>query len=446
MEEENIMAEVTMPRLSDTMTEGTIGRWLKQEGDQVQKGDILVEIETDKATMELEAYESGVLQKIMVPDGQLVPIGETIAMIGDSAAESTPAAAEQPVQQKETVAPAAAGADGNGRAAPQPAPAAAPAPTVIAAGEHIKASPLARRVAADYGVDLGQVQGSGPGGRIIRENVETFYQQHGTGAATQAQPPQAAAPQQAAAPATQPAGPPPPQTMSGVEPQPLTRMRRAIAQRMSEAKNGTPHFYVTSDIDMGELLALRRQLNDSGAADVKISVNDFIIKAMAKTLREFPELNSSYVMGDDGQVGIVQHEHVNINVAISIDEGLIVPVVEDADTKSLGTIAAEVKDLAARAREGKIKQHELEGGTFTVSNMGMFDVSDFIAIITPPQAGVLAISSIIQQPVVRDGEIAIADMMSVTLSADHRVVDGATGAKCIHAFKRLMQSPLKLLV
>jgi pyruvate dehydrogenase E2 component (dihydrolipoamide acetyltransferase) len=225
-------------------------------------------------------------------------------------------------------------------------------------------------------------------------------------------------------------------------------MRRAIAHHMTESKHGTPHFYVTIDVEMDEALALRRQINDSGASPTKISVNDLIIKAIAKALTEFPSLNSRFVQhpNGNGQSGMFYHDHININVAIAVDDGLIVPVVVDADKKSVGTIATEVKDLATRARQGTIKQTELEGGTFTVSNLGMFDVAEFAAIITPPQAGVLAIGSIIEQPVVRNGEIVIANVMKATLSGDHRVVDGATAARCMQVFKQFLLSPLKLLV
>ncbi len=426
------MAEVTMPRLSDTMSEGTIGKWLKQQGDQVSKGDVLVEIETDKATMELEAYEEGILQQILVADGETVPIGQAIAMIGDGSeqpAASSPEPAPQPTSKPQPATP--------------PPAAAAPSPTADHTddhGERVLASPLARRIAEERGIDLRQVQGTGPNGRIIRENVES-YQEAAPTTKTDPATTQPTSPQRSTTPPAAAATPP-----EGSTVQSLSRMRRAIAQKMTEAKNGTPHFYITAEIAMDETLALRKQINDSHASPVKISVNDFIIKAMAKTLAEHPELNRSYVVAEDGTPGIVEHPDINISVAMAVDEGLIVPVVAQADKKSLGTIAAEVKELATLAREGSIKQHQLEGGTFTVSNLGMYEVTTFTAIITPPQAGVLAIGSILEQPVVRDHELTIGHMMYVTLSADHRVVDGATAARCLHAFKRMLQSPLKLLV
>lgn len=430
------MAEITMPRLSDTMSEGTIGRWLKQPGEQVAKGDVLAEIETDKATMELEAYESGILQNVLVEAGQTVPIGQVIAVIGDSASVPESSPSGNGTAQPEPAAPPTA--------PKQPEPAAHTVTHPVSTSDHVKASPLARRVATDYGIDLRLIQGTGPGGRILRENVETYYQHHGTEAAGKEH-----APPQPTQPADAPAAVQAPVSVSASDqtpPQPLSRMRRAIAQKMTEAKNGTPHFYVSTVVDMGEALALRQQINQSQAAPVKVSINDMIIKAIAQSLRAHPVLNSSYVVDQQGQAGIVQHDHVSISVAIAVDEGLIVPVVRDANTKSLGTIAAEVKDMAARARDGSIKQSELEGGTFTVSNLGMFDVSEFIAIITPPQAGVLAVGSVLEQPVVRNNEIVIAHTMHATISADHRVADGATAARCIQTFKELLQTPLKLLV
>lgn len=430
------MAEVTMPRLSDTMQEGTIGRWLKKPGDPVERGDILAEIETDKATMELEAYESGTLQEILVQEGQAVPIGTPIAMIGEGAAR-TPSTNGAGAQSTTEAPP-----HPSRQPASQPAPqqATAPAAAVTPAGERVKASPLARRVAANYGIDLRQVAGSGPGGRIIRDNVEAFFQEHGAAAPPSRQP----APPQAESRAA--AIPPAPQPADISAKKPLSRMRHAIATRMSQAKHGMPHIYVTSEIDMGAALELRAQINESGAAPVKVSVNDMVVKAVARALRDFPILNSSYVVDEEGQPGIVEHPDVNVNIAVAVDDGLIVPVVRNADTMSLGAIAARVKDLAARTREGTIKQSELEGGTFTVSNLGMYDVVEFAAIITPPQAAVLAVSSTRRVPVVRGDQVTVADMMNVTISADHRVTDGATAARYVQRLKELLEAPLHLLV
>ncbi len=490
------MAEVTMPRLSDTMEEGTIGRWLKQPGDQVEKGDILLEIETDKATMELESYESGTLQKIIVQEGQTVPIGEPIAMIGEGPAEEAepPAAGPAPeaagaagTQQPDAPPRSGTPTEEGGSAAtsrtskPGGGLEAPSGPEVEARGynrgaasqtvtephgngrteERIKASPVARRIAEEAGIDLRQVQGTGPGGRIIKENVEEFQQRKGPAPAPAPQaaqpapaakpapagkpaPAQASAPAQAPAPA--PAQAPAPTTQPAGEVSPMSRMRRAIARKMTESKPGVPHIYVTSEIDMSEALKWRKQLNDSGVAPVKISVNDMIVKAAAKALQKFPSINSSYAVGDDGQAGFVQHAQINVSVAIAIDEGLVAPSVTDADKKSLGTIATEVRELAARAREGKIKPNELEGGTFTVSNLGMYDVVEFGMIITPPQAGAIAVGSVRQVPVVRDGEIVVGEVMHISLSVDHRVADGATAAQYLQEFKRLMQSPMSMLL
>ncbi len=431
------MAEVTMPRLSDTMEEGTIGHWLKKPGDEVKKGDVLAEIETDKATMELEAYEGGTLQEILVQEGQAAAIGAVIAVIG--AAGSAPATS---APQKSAPAASPTPAAGNGKeqqtASVATAVGTAPAAPTTQSGERVKASPLARSIAEQHGIDLRQVEGTGPGGRIIKANVEAFQQQQEPAPKPQ---PAATAP---AAPAPAPEAPAPP--VDGPAPVPLNRMRRAIAQTMTRSKQTIPHLYVTNQIEMDALLDMRRDIRDSNAASVKISVNDMVVKAVAKALEAHPLLNSSYVVGGDGQASIVTHEHINVNVAVSVDAGLIVPVVADANQKSLGTIAADIKDLAVHAREGTIKQHQLEGGTFTVSNLGMFDVVDFGAIITPPQAAVLAVSSIQEMPIVRYGEVVVAHMMNATVSVDHRVTDGAEAARFMQTLKRLLEIPLSLLV
>ncbi len=459
------MAEVTMPRLSDTMEEGTIGRWLKQPGDQVEKGEILLEIETDKATMELESYESGTLQKILVQEGETVPIGQLIAMIGEGPAENGNGDGGAPIRTGEAAAAATAQSEPATRDASEAVATAAP-PRSEGNGrtddERIKVSPVARRLAEEYGIDLQQVQGTGPGGRIIKENIEAFHQRQVGTPAPAAQPSAAPTPpsQPSATPAAAPAPAarapsPAPATPAPAQPAvaapagevvPMSRMRRAIAKRMTDAKPGVPHIYVTTEVDMGEALRWRKQINDSGVAAVKISVNDMVVKASAKALQKFPAINSSYAVGSDGQPGVVQHAQINISVAVAIDEGLVAPTVVDADKKSLGTIAAEVKEMAARVREGKIKPSELEGGTFTVSNLGMFDVVEFGMIITTPQAAALAVGSVRQVPVVRDGEIVVGEIMHVSISLDHRVADGATAARYLQELKSLLQSPMSLLV
>jgi pyruvate dehydrogenase E2 component (dihydrolipoamide acetyltransferase) len=456
-----------MPRLSDTMSEGTVGRWLKQPGDTVADGDIIAEIETDKATMELQAFESGTLQKILVPEGQTVPIGETIAIIGDGAApaEAAPAAsaapAETKAQQPEASAPAAdaqqapAGEGGDEATArntaeakaeaqqapstPQPQPTQASGQTNgHAADERIKASPLARRMAEERGIDLRQVQGTGPSGRIIKENIESFQ----PGAAPAAAP--AAAPT-APAPAAKTTTPQPTPAPAG-EVLPMSRMRRAIARAMTESQPGTPHIYVTAEIDMGAASQLRRQIIDSGASEVKISINDLVVKAAAKALLKFPSLNSSYATGADGQPGVVRHQQINISVAVALEDGLVAPVVRDADKKAIGTIAAEIRDMAGRAREGKIKQNELEGATFQVSNLGMYDVVEFTSIIPAPLAASLSVGALRQTAVVREGQLAVGELMLVTLSTDHRVADGAAAAQYLQELRRLLEAPMSLLV
>jgi pyruvate dehydrogenase E2 component (dihydrolipoamide acetyltransferase) len=449
------VAEITMPRLSDTMSEGTVGRWLKQPGDQVAPGDILAEIETDKATMELEAFESGVLQKIVVPEGQTVPIGEVIGVIGaeplaDGGAETQPTEgrearppsgeAEPPpveVGDKQIAEAQASDTANVNIQQAQTTGAQAQQPT----DGRVKASPLARSMAEQNNIDLRQVQGTGPGGRIIADNVEAFMKQGGARPAAPAQPAQAPAPQPAPTQIPTPAAP-----ASAGEVQPMSRMRRAIARAMTESKPGVPHIYVTAEIDMGEAMKLRRQINESGASDVKISVNDMVVKAAARALSRFPAINSSYAFTEDGQPGIITHPNINVSVAVATDNGLLAPVIRDADKKSIGAIAKEIRELAGRAREGKSKPSDLEGATFQTSNLGMFDVVEFVSIITVPQAASLSIGAVREVPVVRNGEIVVAQMMNVTISADHRVADGAVAAQFLQELTRLLQSPMSLLV
>lgn len=460
------MAEVTMPRLSDTMSEGTIGAWLKQPGDTIENGEIIAEIETDKATMELQAFESGVLQQILVPVGEMVAVGTRIAMIGatmeaaqaaspPAATDAAPASGEQQAPTEEgspetiarTTAEARAEVEQPADSAPQPAAPTAERNDGASSSERIIASPLAQRVAEENGVNLSQVQGTGPGGRIIRENVEDFIQQQG-------QKP-AATPTTTAAPTPAPVADPPPAAQSAPAPAakpageivPMSRMRRAIARAMNESKPGIPHIYVANEIDMGEALKLRKQINDGEASDVKISVNDIVIKAAAKALRKFPTLNSSYATTADGQPGTIQNEQINVSVAVALDDGLIAPVVKNTDQKDLSAIASEIKDLAGRAREGKLKQNELEGATFQVSNLGMFDVVAFVSIITVPQVASLAVGASRRVATISDdGQVSAAQMMTVVLSVDHRVVDGATAARYLQELKRLLQSPMRILV
>lgn len=440
------MGEVTMPRLSDTMSEGTVGRWLKKVGDQIAVGDIIAEIETDKATMELEAFEAGVLQQILIPEGQTVPIGQPIAIIGDSAAPVAAAPAPTP-------APAAAPAP-DPSAASTPAPAPAPVTTAAAPGGgdengRIKASPVARRLAEELGIDLRQVVGTGPGGRIIKENVEEFAARRG--AATPAvAPAPAPAPTAAPAPAPTPAPAPAPTrtpvptpapAMAGAEP--LGRMRKAIARAMTDSKPGVPHIYLTIEVDADALMALREQIAASGT---RVSVNDLVVKAAAKALAKVPAVNVSFSQTTDGQPGIVRHNQINIGVAVALDDGLMAPVVRDADKKSISVISAEIRDMALRAREGKIKQNELEGATFQVTNLGMFGIVEFGSIISVPQAASLAVGAVRKVPVVRDDQIVIGQVMNLTLSADHRVIDGAVGAQYLQELRKLLEAPMNIIV
>ncbi|MGQ9925737.1 MAG: dihydrolipoamide acetyltransferase family protein [Chloroflexaceae bacterium] len=428
------MGEVTMPRLSDTMSEGTVGRWLKQPGDPVVAGEIIAEIETDKATMELEAFESGTLQQIIVPEGKTVPIGEVIALIGAGpVVASAPAAAPPP-----TAAPAAGPLQA-------PTAVAVPAPPAEENGR-ILASPVARRIAGELGVDLRQVRGTGPGGRILKENVEEFAARMRTSSgqplAPPAPPPPPTLAPVAPPPAPAPVAPPPAPTPTLPAAEALGRMRRAIARTMSESKPGVPHIYVTIDVEMDAALALREQLAASG---VRVSVNDLVVKAAAKALLKEPAVNSSYSLTAEGQPGIVRHQQVNVSVAVALDDGLVAPVVKDADKKSLSVISAEIRDMALRARDGKIKQHELEGATFQVSNLGMYGVSEFVSIITPPQAASLAVGAVRKTPLVKDDQIVIGHVMTITLSADHRVVDGAVAARYLQELQALLKNPLRVL-
>jgi len=423
--------ELTMPRLSDTMEQGTIGRWLKREGESFHEGDVIAEIETDKATMDFQAYEDGTMLRILVGDGESAALGAPIAIIG-AEGEEVPADA-----------PAAASANGDGRdnAAADPAPAAEPeaeakeqAPVATATeeapsdGGGLRASPIARRMADAGGLDLRTLAGKGTGsdGRIVKADVERAL-----AGGVKPAPAARAAPQ---------AAPPPPG--EGDEVRELTPMLRAVARRMAESKATVPHFYVSSEIDMTRALELRAELNDALAdSGEKVSVNDLIVRACAQALVQHPQAHRSYVDGHH-----VYHSHVHVGIAVALDDGLIVPVVVDADTKPVREISRETRDLAGRARAGKLKQREIEGATFSVSNLGMFDVANFEAIINPPESAIIAVGATVDRPVVVDGEIAVRKIMRVTLSCDHRACSGADGAKLLLTIKQLLQSPSLLLV
>jgi len=415
---------ILMPALSPTMTEGTLARWLKKEGDVVKAGDVIAEIETDKATMEVEAVDEGVLGKILVGDGtEGVKVNAPIAVL---------------------VEPGEAVPSGAAAAAPPPRMATTPAPQApvsaiaapVASGERVFASPLAKRMAKQAGIDLSSVAGSGPNGRVVRADVEAAV------GGAKAAPASAAAPVAAAAPA--------PRAPAAVIAAPHTlvphsNMRRVIARRLTEAKSTIPHFYVSMDIEIDALLKLRAELNaksaKEGPASFKLSVNDLIIKAAALTLRRVPRVNASWT-----DEALAVYEDVDISVAVSIADGLITPIVRKADQKGLAAISNEMKDLANRAKAGKLKPEEFQGGGFSISNMGMHGVSAFSAIINPPQSAILAVAAGQQRPVVKDGALAVATVMTCTLSVDHRVVDGALGAEWMAEFKRIVEDPLSLML
>ncbi len=429
--------EILMPALSPTMEEGTLAKWLVKEGDTVSSGDLLAEIETDKATMEFEAVDEGTVGKILIPEGtEGVKVNTAIAVLledGESADDigATPTAAP-------AAAPAAAA--GNEAAAPAApeAPAPAPAAPAKADGGRIFASPLARRIAAQKGLDLAQIAGSGPHGRIVKADVESAT----------AAPAAAPAPAAAAAPtAAAPAGPSADAVAKMYEGREyeeikLDGMRKTIAARLSEAKQTIPHFYLRRDIKLDALLKFRSQLNKQlEGRGVKLSVNDFIIKAVANALQQVPECNAVWA-GDR----VLQLKPSDVAVAVAIEGGLFTPVLQDADTKSLSALSTEMKDLAGRARERKLAPHEYQGGTFAVSNLGMFGIDNFDAIVNPPHAGILAVGTGLKKPIVGDdGELTVATVMSVTMSVDHRVIDGALGAQLLQAIVDNLENPMVML-
>ena len=445
---------ILMPALSPTMEKGNLAKWLKKEGDKVKSGDVIAEIETDKATMEVEAVDEGTIAKILVPEGtQDVAVNDVIAVMagdgedvkaaGAGAAAAPPKAAEAPAA-KPAAAPAPA-------AAPKAAaPAATPAPAPLAAAPAAKtngharvfSSPLARRLAKEAGIELGRINGSGPHGRVIARDVEEAKSGKGL-----------------KAPAAAPAGTPSiapsmsdKQILSlfeegSYEVVPHDGMRRTIAQRLTASIQNVPHFYLTIDCDIGKLLTAREEINDAAPKDkekkplYKISVNDFVIKAMAVALQKIPNCNVSWTEG-----GMLKHKHSDVGVAVAMPGGLITPIIRKAETKTLSAISGEMKDFAARARTRKLKPEEYLGGTTAVSNLGMYGINHFTAVINPPHATILAVGTSEERPVVRGGKIEIAHMMSVTLSCDHRAIDGALGAELIGAFKQLIENPVMMMV
>ena len=411
------MAEtITMPKLGFDMAEGTLVRWVRNEGENINKGDVLAEIETDKATVEVESSASGVVRKLLVDQGAVVPIGAAIAIVG-SADEKIDEPKAEVNKQKADVAP------------PTP-PKAAPVMQTVVVPQvgPVKASPLAKKMARDTKVDLSRVQGSGPGGRIVRKDVENILSPGPTSLTAHANTP---------TPAYEPAI----QTTPTDETIGMTKLRQAIARRMAESKTTVPHFYVSHEYKMQAVMTLRKQLNEYLPDNEKLSVNDFIVKAVALALREFPNLNASFA-GDK----VIRHGAINVGVAVSVENGLLTVVSKNTDQLPLRRISAEVKRMAAGVREGKVKPDDIEGSTFSISNLGMYDVENFAAIINPPEAAILAVGSAREVPVVENGELKAGWRMKATVSVDHRVSDGAEAAQFMQAQAKYLEEPLRLLV
>jgi len=433
-----VATNILMPALSPTMTEGTLARWLKKEGEAIKAGDVIAEIETDKATMEVEAVDEGVLGRILVQDGtEGVKVNAPIAvLVGEGEAVPEAPAKAEAASAKAGAAPAGAEVV-PAKAEATAAEAAAPASGAVPNGHdgtRIFASPLARRMASQAGIDLSALKGSGPNGRIVRADIEAA--QKGTRAATPT-------PVQAFASA-----PRAPSAAIGAPHRlvPHSSMRKIIARRLTEAKSSIPHFYISMDIEIDALIVLQNQLNAKSPARDQpgsyfITINDLVIRATGATLRRVPEVNASWT--DDG---MVFYDDVDISVAVAIPDGLITPIVRRADQKGLLTISREMRDLASRARAGKLKPGEFQGGGFSISNMGMFGVTEFSAIINPPQAAILAVATGTKRPVVKNDALAIATVMTCTISVDHRVVDGALGARWLREFKTIVEDPLSLML
>jgi len=428
-------SKVIMPKLSPTMEEGQIARWLKKEGDKVSMGEPLAEIDTDKATMEMQALSNGVLRKILINEGQSAPLGQLIAVIGEPDEDISSVLNEAPA--KETPAKAATPPDAP---APAPAPPSSTQPAAVDANGHARqapaqsesgrmiVSPLAARMAAEAGLDLRTLHGSGPGGRIIKRDIE---------AALSETKPVASFPRAVEPLHFQPS------VVASASPyrdEPASEIRRTIARRLVTSIGPVPHFFLTSEIEMDRAVEMRRGINALDP-DLKISINDIIIKVVASALIQHPAVNASFQ-----DKFIRYYEHADVGVAVAIEDGLITPVIRSADQKSLSQIAGEVRELAERARSRKLKPDEYTGATFSVSNLGMFGIDEFTAVINPPEGGILAIGAVTPKPVVRDNEIVIRQIMRVTMSCDHRVIDGATGAKFLQTVKKILENPLYLVV
>lgn len=458
---------IEMPKLSDTMEEGVLSAWLVDEGEEVSSGDVLAQVETDKATMDLEAFDEGVLLKQVISEGEAVPIGELIAVIGeegedisdlvggaggDGAATAEPEPEPEPEPEAEEPEPEEPDESERTEAAPEPEVEAEPEPEpsgdgqlrertpepvpagTDAEGRRIKASPLARRIAQEHDVELVQIEGSGPEGRIVRRDVEAWIEER------EAAPEPTPEPAVAEEPAYTM-----PEEEAAYESEDISQMRKTIARRLAESKYSAPHYYLTVDIDVEKAVELREDLNELAEEQgrTKISFNDLITKACALSLHDHPYVNASY-RPDEGEIH--KHNRVHIGIAVAIDEGLITPVVRDADRKGLSEIARETRELAERARNRDLQPQEFEGSTFTTSNLGMFGIEEFTAVINPPNSAILAIGEIRDTPVVEDGEVVPGKRMKVTLSCDHRVVDGAKGAAFLDTVKSYLEEPMNLLL
>ncbi|MEO6825745.1 MAG: dihydrolipoamide acetyltransferase family protein [Microbacteriaceae bacterium] len=434
------MPEVFMPRLSDTMEEGELTTWRKKVGDQIHKGDVLAEIETDKATMDLEAFEEGTLEEILVEEGTLVPIGQAVAIIGDGSAPSEKSEPTEPAAEEaepDTEEPAAETA----QPAAEEEPAGEPQHTEAQRSEvqesdaaRPRTSPLARKIARENNIELDTLTGTGPQGRIVRADVEEAIAAAKTKAPAQAEQAQGEQAPLAPVPAT---------STSTAEDTviPLSRVRRITAKRLTESQ-AVPHFFLTSVVDVEKLVAFRADINaELASAGIKVSINDLIVRACAVTLRNHPAVNSSFQ--DDS---LLHHQRINVGIAVALEDGLVVPVVADADQKTLSSIAAETVALAGRAREGKLSLSEMSGGTFTISNLGMFGIDQFTAVINPPEAAILAVGAATPEPVLRDGALVNVPKMKITLTADHRVLDGATAAAFLRDVTAILQEPLRIVL
>ncbi|MGN6268620.1 MAG: pyruvate dehydrogenase complex dihydrolipoamide acetyltransferase [Sphingomonas sp.] len=435
--------EIKMPALSPTMEEGTLAKWLVKEGDAVSAGDLMAEIETDKATMEFEAVDEGVIAKILVKEGaEGVKVGEVIAILAEEGEDASSVSAPKSEAKADTAAPAKAEEKADvqeTKAAEQKAAPAAPAPAPAASsGDRVKASPLARRIAAEKGIDLGSVSGSGPNGRVVKADVEGAK----PGAAPAAKP-EAAAPSAAPAPAAAPAEAKAVWFDDSIphEEEKLSNIRKTIARRLTEAKQTIPHIYLTVDIRLDALLKLRSELNGAlSARGVKLSVNDLLIKALGVALEASPKCNVTFA-GDK----LISYKRADVSVAVSTPSGLITPIIRDAANKSVSAISTEMKELAGRAKENKLKPEEYQGGTASLSNMGMFGIKQFEAVINPPQGMILAVGAGEKRPYIVDDALGVATVMTATGSFDHRAIDGADGAQMLKVFKQLVEAPLGMI-